>query len=108
VAGDEIYDGNIYARSQPFWSFGLEVRTNAGSRLQLWTFSEWRTLMGASSRSYYAPGWDAQSVELDRPIVLTSDYRPPTDSPAASGAVNLSGKGWPGTAYAPWRGAKAP
>jgi len=58
------------------------------------------------SQTYYSPGWEAAGLFVDPQ--LESHYRP-LNPALASGAVDLTAKGWPGTAvYMPWRGAGYP
>ena len=58
------------------------------------------------SRTHYAPGWEASGVEANP--VLDANYRPAANGPAASGAVDLSGKSWPDAGSATHRGAVTP
>ncbi len=56
--------------------------------------------------SYYAPGWDRSSIEADPR--LTTDYAIAFDGPAAFGAIDLRGKGWPSAGQTYYRGAAPP
>ena len=62
------------------------------------------------SKSDYVPGWDASSVEADPELVdpQQGDYRPKAGSPAATGALDISGLGLPGVKADVFRGATDP
>jgi hypothetical protein len=69
-----------------------------------------RRLASRDSTAYYAPGWEAAGLSVDPR--LDRRYRPQLDDrnrSLASGAVDLTATGWPGTSvYRPWRGAVKP
>jgi hypothetical protein len=58
------------------------------------------------SRTHYSVGWEASGVEGDPQ--LDSSYRPAANGLAASGALNLTSKGWPDAGAEAHRGAIAP
>ncbi len=111
--GREIYDGNVYwhfqddspstARSP--WRI---VHTSAGciQDESLQTVVQLRASVAfTDSQAYYAPGWEASGLSVDPQ--LDGTYRPQS-APCRAGAVDLTGKGWPGTeSYQPGRGAVA-
>ena len=58
------------------------------------------------TQAVYPPGWESGGLEADPE--LDADYAPAATGPAASGAVDLSGRSWPGLAGETFRGALAP
>ncbi len=105
--GSQIHDGNLY------WAPGRDVSTELFNRVDdtgtLTDFQSLTEFMGSaawqSTLAYYAPGWESSGVEADPR--LDADLRPPTGSAAATGAVDLSGKGWPGISGETFRGARS-
>jgi hypothetical protein len=123
----EIYDGNVY------WGWSNPPPTDYSEYTSLWVFlhrseglvcgseglvcgedpkgsigdvDKLRNLALAHSRVYYPPGWEAAGLSVDPQ--LDAAYKP-LNAAVASGAVNLTAKGWPGTRpYKPWRGAVQP
>ncbi|BAO43044.1 hypothetical protein TBH_C0096 [Thiolapillus brandeum] len=108
--GSQIFDGNLYYRSSithdtaKYYHYYQQV----GGSYQ--NFQNLNDFVGSgywlATQSYYANGWDSQSVE-ENPM-LDNDYRPETASPAAFGAIDLSSKNWPGLKGETFRGALAP
>jgi hypothetical protein len=106
VGGQQIYDGNLYFRavsptSTPLF---LEYEQTPGDAE---SFAELAEFIGSdfweATRSFYPPGWETHSVELDPQ--LDADYRP---SPAAAaGAVPLPAD-LPDATESSGRGALAP
>jgi hypothetical protein len=111
-SGREIYDGNVYFdyQAQSPWSL-LHVTGDAGQDVVLKdviTVTHLRQSKAlADSMKYYPPGWESAGVSSIDPQLDTA-YRP--GAPACqNGAINLTGKGWPGTnSYENWRGAVKP
>ena len=56
------------------------------------------------SQLIYALGFENSGIEADPQLDV--EYRPSADSPAATGAIDLSAKGWPGVDDTSYRGAK--
>lgn len=109
--GDEIYDGNIYWRptgsAQPFF---LSLYNGSSSK-NYYSLSSFKSSADfTATKSYYPPGWEASGIEANPQLanIANRDYRPATTGPAASGAVNISARAWPQTAYTAWRGAIDP
>ena len=107
TTGREIYDGNVYWHYQvgsPWRLLHMSTGINNGT---LTTVSQLRASQAFSdSQAYYAPGWENSGLSVDPQ--LDSTYKPQTAS-CQTGAVNLTTKGWPGTAsYEAWRGAMNP
>jgi hypothetical protein len=113
TTGREIYDGNVYWHYQvgapsnyrsPWRFLHMSTGVNDGT---LTTVSQLRASQAfTDSRAYYAPGWENSGLSVD--TQLDSTYKPQTAS-CQTGAVNLTTKGWPGTAsYEAWRGAMNP
>lgn len=110
VDGLQIYDGNLYHRPSgngPLFekianTSGTSSYTSLASFLASPTFTE--------SRSLYPPGWDAASVEADPQLAdpANGDYRPAAGGPAASGAIELTSRGFPGLKGDVFRGATDP
>ena len=113
TTGREIYDGNVY------WHYQVGSPSNYSSPWRLLhmstginegTFTTVRQLRESQafldSQAYYAPGWENSGLSVDPQLDRT--YTPQTAS-CQRGAVNLTTKGWPGTArYEAWRGAIDP
>lgn len=104
--GTQIMDGNLYYRevetSKPLFlefKYGSSKKSFA-SLAEFKASSYW-----SATRNSYAPGWEASGVEADPQ--LDSSYRPSSAGPAASGAVDLADKGWPGERSL-FRGAVSP
>ena len=107
TTGREIYDGNVYWHYQvgsPWRLLHMSTGINNGT---LTTVSQLRASQAfLDSQTYYAPGWENSGLSVDPQ--LDSTYKPQTAS-CQTGAVNLTTKGWPGTAsYEAWRGAMNP
>lgn len=110
VDGLQIYDGNLYFKapgSSPLFqditdSNGQSSYDSLAAFLASQTFQE--------SKTYYVPGWDISSIEADPELVdpQQGDYRPMVGSPAATGALDISGLGLPGVNPDIFRGATDP
>lgn len=106
--GSQVIEGNLYFRRFPGATRDLIEDVYDGVSwddfvsLQHFLTSSHRAL----TRSYYPPGWDTFSVQGDPQ--LDADYQPSAAGPAATGAVDLTWTGWPGTGYRSWRGALPP
>jgi hypothetical protein len=106
--GSQIHDGNLY------WAPNLLSGTDLFE--DIWTggikddFDSLADFVGsgawAVTKTYYPPGWEASGVQADPQ--LDELFVPHPDGPAASGAVDLSGKNWPGLKGETFRGALAP
>ena len=59
-----------------------------------------------NSQTIYAPGFENSGIEVNPQ--LDSNYRPAADSPAATGSIDLTKKGWPGVDGRTYRGALNP
>jgi len=106
--GSQVFDGNLYWAPHRLAGTDLledlfdgSVEHDFGSLAQFVGSSAW-----AATRSYYAPGWETSGVEGDPQ--LNEAFVPRSGGLAAGGAVDLSGKGWPGLAGETFRGALAP
>ncbi len=108
--GGEIYDGNLYWRDDVgigFTPFFLDVWNATDSANYNCLADFMNSARWEETQAYYGPGWENSGVEAD-PLLngyMDGDYRPAWNSPAASGAVDISSKGWPGTTAMSWRGA---
>ncbi len=104
--GDEIYDGNLYWRpensEEPFY-YRLQNGTNENDYRTLAHFKSSSDFV--ATQSYYPLGWETNSIEADPQ--LDSSYHPSLNSPATTGAIDLSSKGWPGADGSSYRGALA-
>jgi hypothetical protein len=115
-SGHEIYDGNVY------WCYFTYLKhvLSPWRRLQMsstddpvsFPFSTVYELKKSkafeTSQNYYPPGWESSGLSEDPK--LDRDYKPQNPS-CQTGAVDLSAKGWPGTAIdhkEVWRGAINP
>jgi hypothetical protein len=111
--GREIYDGNVYwdyPASHSPWSvlhaldaaghdttLSKDIRTVAQLRL---------SSVLHDSKAYYPPGWESTGLSVDPQ--LDPAYRAHAKE-CRCDAIDLSAKGWPGTAsYEAWRGAIEP
>ena len=111
-SGNFIMDGNIYWRpvsGNPHWRF---INTSGGLidgafPVVMDTVAKLRATQAlADSQAYYPPGWEASGLDVDPD--LDADYKPRATS-VKTGAVDLTGKGWPGTSvHEAHRGAVAP
>ena len=106
--GSQIYDGNLYYRPSPAPLEALFVNYRNGATES--NFSSLAAFKSSvffnDSKGKYPPGIENSAVEADP--MLDSDHYPAASGPAATGAINLSAKGWPGTDGAVYRGALAP
>jgi hypothetical protein len=109
--GREIYDGNVYWHYQVRSPWRLlhtsDTEIIDGDQGTISTVIQLRASPAFTvSQDYYPPGWETSGLSVDPQ--LDSTYRPHTAS-CQTGAVNLTTKGWPGTAsYEAWRGAIQP
>ncbi len=108
TSGRNLFDGNLYFRPN-----GNEKPLFAGYRNGEGNFRPFPTLDDFKQDEYfdiskkvYPPGFENSSVEADPK--LDEHYRPAPDSPAASGAIDLSNRGWPGLDGKRYRGAVLP
>ena len=106
--GSQVHDGNLY------WAPHRRPGTDLLEDLRLGhdelDFASLAAFLGSgvfnATQPAYAPGWESHGVEGDPR--LDDQLRPSPTGPAASGAVDLSGKGWPGLTGETFRGALAP
>jgi hypothetical protein len=122
ATGQEIYDGNLYWRgtarptSKLLFPLYFDVRPSTEVRVysDLASFRANRcdtctATSGnwvAQTRQYYAPGWEASGIEVDPRLAVDYTLRP--GSPAATGAIDLEAKNWPGYDGLDYRGALPP
>lgn len=106
--GSQRHDGNLYHRTVATPSRPLFALLEND-----FTSEDFDTLSGFLSSSlwgmtqaFYPPGWDASGVEGDP--LLSAEHVPDPSGPAASGGVDLSATGWPGTSASTYRGARKP
>lgn len=106
-SGSNILDGNLYYKkvsgSKPIfsnWNDGIRER-DFSSLVQ---FKSDNFFVLTSSQ--YPPGWENSGIEADPE--LDGYYRPVPGGPGATGAVDLSSKGWPGSEKGNYRGALSP
>jgi hypothetical protein len=107
--GSQIQDGNLYFLRLAHASSPLfQQYDNAGIRRDFVSLSQFLASgHWTATRASYPAGWEAFGVQGDPG--LDASYRPAAGGPAASGAIDLRTRGWPGTASAqPWRGALPP
>jgi len=105
---NQMYDGNLYYRNatSPVESL-LYYFKNESIRMDFDNLNDFKTSSYfATTQTYYTPGWENSGVEADPE--LDTSYRPSVDGPASFGAVDLSGKGWPGLSGETFRGAIDP
>jgi len=104
--GEEIFDHNIYHRLTEA-DMEFRRRLNEDPNLNYATLDEFLSSPEfVASQSYYPPGWDANSRVGDP--LLDSNYYPDPNGIAATGALDLSDRGWPGADGAPYIGALPP
>jgi hypothetical protein len=124
--GQEIYDGNLYWRgtaqpaSELFFPLYYDLRPDTEVRIypNLQSFRSNQPSARhnqcnacsvnwfAKTKDYYAPGWESSGLEANPQ--LAADYTPRAGSPAATGAIDLEAKGWPGYDGLDYRGALPP
>ena len=106
----QIFDGNLYFRSansnneEIFYRYYDQIDGTYQHYQNLPDFvgsPQWQ-----ATQIYYPPGWDTNSIEADPE--LNQYYQPTINSAAASGAIDLSSKNWPGLEGETFRGALAP
>jgi hypothetical protein len=115
--GAEVYDGNVYwgwsnPSSSGYTSIWRFLHRSAGlvdgenPKSSIGDVDKLRNLARQDSRAYYPPGWESAGLLVDPK--LGAGYKP-LNPDIASGAVDLTATGWPGTSvYKPWRGAVQP
>ena len=110
---DEIYDGNLYFRlvERPQTPLFRNIKMHEQGE-EFFSLDELRqSPLVAATRDFYPPGWESSGVEADPGLrdPANGDYRPSPDGPAASGAIDLQDKPWPGVDTASsFRGAVDP
>ena len=106
--GSQVFDGNLYFRSVP--GQGVKLFTDFKNGSQEQDFSSLNAFLlsayALKTQSKYGPGWENSGVQADP--LLNNRYVPDPNGPAASGAIDLSQKGWPGLANETFRGALDP
>jgi hypothetical protein len=105
--GSQLFDGNLYHRAfaNPTHSLLESYSDSSGSA----SFARLSDFIGSAlwqETLARGPGWESSGVEADPQ--LDTDYRPAAGSPAAHGAIDLSGRGWPDAAAVACRGALPP
>ena len=106
--GSQIHDGNLYFRSYPnstrplFYAWKDGSITESFNSLSDFKNSQFFT----DSKRIYPPGFENFGIEADPEI--DREYRPAADNPAATGAIDLSLKEWPGVDGGIYRGALPP
>jgi PKD repeat protein len=99
IDGSHIFDGNLWYRSVVNASIPL---------FSLWDGYDFSSLSDFKASQLFVDsttyGWENSGVEADP--FLDLEYYPQSGGPAAAGAVDLSSKGWPGTASGGYRGAR--
>ena len=113
TSGREIYDGNVYWHYQvgspsnyrsPWRLLHMSTGINEGTFTTVRQLRESQAFL--DSQAYYAPGWERFGLSVDPQLDRT--YTPHAAS-CRRGAVDLTTRGWPGTArYEAWRGAIDP
>ena len=105
--GSQAFDGNLYHRTGAQSSTPL-LADFTGSNTRDFTslYGFLTSSLWTQSRTHYSVGWEASGVEGD-PQLGTS-YQPAANGLAATGAINLTSKGWPDAGAEPHRGAVAP
>jgi hypothetical protein len=106
--GSQIHDGNLYWAPNRLPGTPLFYELWNGSSSD--EYSSLAAFMGSSAwlatKSYYSKGWEWSGVEADPR--LGAGYAPSATGPAATGAIDLTGKNWPGVTGERFRGAVAP
>jgi hypothetical protein len=111
--GAEIYDGNVYwgwsshrfpSGYRSIWRYmDRSAGQFNGEKNSLTDVAQLRELASQDSRAYYPPGWESAGLSVDPKL---SAYYKPFNPIIATGAINLTATGWPGTEqHKPWRGA---
>lgn len=106
--GSQIHDGNLYWAPNRLPGTDLfedlwtgELKSDFDSLAEFKGSAAWST-----TQAYYPPGWEASGVEADPQ--LNAACVPHPAGPAASGAVDLRAKPWPGVSGETFRGALKP
>jgi hypothetical protein len=106
----QIYDGNLYFRNitDPNPTYNLfYVWTNSTTSKNFNSLAEFKAdSFFIETQTHYSPGWENSGIEADPQ--LDENYRPAPNGPAATGAIDLAGKGWPGVDGSSYRGALSP
>ena len=106
-----IFDGNLYYRSynnptDPLFTY-FDCYADPHNYKHFDSLKEFKSSQFfEESKKYYPPGWENSGVEADPK--LDSEYYPDPNGPAATGAIDLSSKGWPGIDGGKYRGALPP
>jgi len=102
--GSQVFDGNLWFRAaDPV----TEPLLGGWSGRDFDSLAAFRTSPSfAASQRCYAPGFEVGGVEGDPG--LDALLRPSPTGPAAHGAPDLSGTGWPGAVKSEYRGALPP
>ncbi len=105
--GSQVMDGNLYHRAVGgggplFLDFKNGGQTQDFASLGAFLASNY----AQKTKNNYSPGWEAKGVQADPR--LNSRYLPDPNGPAATGAVNLASKSWPGLVGEVFRGALNP
>ncbi len=103
----QIFDGNLYHRSSTSQKTSKLYQIYDRFEGVYIHFHSLADFIGSASQkatqSYYPPGWESSGIEANP--LLDAQYRPGANSPALTGALDLSGRGWPGADGSPYRGA---
>jgi hypothetical protein len=109
AGGMQIYDGNLYYRQAENPTNAIFVSYEPAGNGAPQSFQTLAEFVGSpfweETRSFYAPGWETNSVEADPK--LDENYKPGPGSPAAFGGVSLP-EGLPGRDRTGYRGAVDP
>jgi hypothetical protein len=115
IGGGAIFDGNLYYRPNEtigdtyvFKNLPLfYIYTNSGVTASFKSLDAFKQSdYYYATRTNYPLGWEISGIEADPQ--LDNNYVPSATGPAATGAIDLSAKGWPGADGAPYRGAINP
>ncbi len=107
VDGSQFYDGNLYFRAAGGERELFYQLQYSGSSVSFDTLAEFRASpVFSSTANLFPSGWEQSGVEGDPQ--LDQGYVPSASGPAASGAVDLSSRNWPGLKGEVFRGALAP
>ena len=106
--GSQIHDGNLYSRPSARSGTPIFLEYQMGnSKASFNSLADFKSSSyWAATKAYYPPGWEASGIEADPK--LDGSYSPSSNGPAASGAIDLSGKHWPGLVGETFRGAIPP
>jgi hypothetical protein len=106
--GSQIHDGNLYWA--PNLLPGTDLLEDVASGIMEEDFASLAQFVGsigwAATRAHYPPGWESSGLQVDPQ--LNASHAPHPAGPAATGALDLSGRRWPGAAGETFRGALPP